>query len=62
MSFLDISGRSLANVGIYTLPQAARLVRLPPQTVEKMVGDVPTERTSARTFPIAIAEIDLGFG
>ena len=62
MSFLDQRGRSLIGVGVYTVPQAARLVRLPLVSVEMAVGPEPTERTLLRAFPIAIAELDIGFG
>jgi hypothetical protein len=62
MSFLDKEGHSLLGVGVYTVPQAARLVRLPVASVELVVGPDPTDQTPPRLFPIAVAELDLGFG
>jgi uncharacterized protein (DUF433 family) len=61
MSFVDRAGHSLIGVGVYTLPQAARLVRLPAATVEGIVGPEPISDTPPRLFPVAIAELDLGF-
>ncbi len=60
MSFLDATGQSLIGVGVYTLSQAATLVRLPKATVDSIVGPVPGDDTPPRTYPVAIAELDLG--
>ena len=49
MSFLDNAGQNLIGVGVYTVPQAATLVRLPSATVELIVGAPPTDE-SARAY------------
>lgn len=60
MSFLDRTGRTVVGVGVYSLPHAARLVRLPLPTVESLVGPEPDETTLPRSWPVAITELDLG--
>ena len=62
MSFLDKAGHSLIGVGVYTVPQAARLVHLPVATVEGVVATRPDSNAPPRTYPIVFAELDLGFG
>ena len=49
MSFFDNSGRSLLGVGIYTVHQAARLVRLPIASVEHVIGPGITDGQDVTT-------------
>jgi uncharacterized protein (DUF433 family) len=62
MSYLDTVGHTLIGVGVYTVAQAARLVRLPVATVDLVVGPEPDNKTPLRAYPVAVAELDLGFG
>ena len=62
MSFLGADAAGIAGVGVYTLEQAATLVRLRVATVDAIVGPKPTATTPASNYPIAAAEVDLGYG
>jgi uncharacterized protein (DUF433 family) len=56
MSFLEKIGDGAIGVGVYTLPQAARLVRLRLATVEDIVGSKPADNTAPRFAPIVFTE------
>ncbi|MCC6419254.1 MAG: hypothetical protein IT429_13545 [Gemmataceae bacterium] len=60
MSFLERIGEAAVGVGVYTLPQAARLVRLRLATVEDIVGPEPSEPAPPRFSPVVFTESALG--
>jgi hypothetical protein len=59
MSFLERIGEAAVGVGVYTLPQAARLVRLRLATVEDLVGPEPTAPVAPRFTPVILAQPSL---
>jgi hypothetical protein len=62
MSFLEIRGVNLAAVGVYTIPQAASLVRLPLATVDAIVGPKLSAGGQPRQFPGALSDDAFGIG
>lgn len=60
MSFLERIGEGAVGVGVYTLPQAARLVRLRLATVEDIVGPKTGETTAPRFTPVVFTDEYLG--
>ncbi|MBW6398650.1 hypothetical protein KPL78_12365 [Roseomonas sp. HJA6] len=60
MSFLERIGEDAVGVGVYTLPQAARLARLRLATVEDLVGPEAADAGQPRSAPIVIADVGLG--
>jgi uncharacterized protein (DUF433 family) len=60
MSFLERIGEDAVGVGVYTLPQAARLARLRLATVEDLVETEAVTAGQPRSAPIVIADVGLG--